>query len=404
MPRSNAVDGSRKFFDLVADLSAKLAGGAAADGAQPAGASTARSADAAERGFHRLEPTDSNLKCQPASDPWGFNWNSVGFAAVVPCKCRCRTCGTCGPLMGWRVRQCLLSKAERFQNPAMLSLTVDRRHFASPQEAHHRITKGSFIARLMRLLGIATWFWVLEFQTKTGDGWPHWHLLIDLADVHNRLNLPRAWHLWRDKWKLGGLDLSVKRSFAEPAHAVHYVTKYLTKMPEAFPVWVIQSQNIIRFIGGCKSLGSLTGQPPRDAESCEPDPQMKLFKEPRTALIVRMSRCGETASVFCVDGDSETGEGGRSWMATIKARPMDLMEMGEQGLISLRFAAVDFGEKELLAISDTSIGGVVSALRRVQSELEDREVGYAEAWADEMRERETRLFKRHEEFWQGRAA
>ena len=54
----------------------------------------------------------------------------------------------------------------------MLSLTVDRKHFASPEEAHRAVTAGTYISTLIPLLGVKTWFWVLEFQTKTGQGWP----------------------------------------------------------------------------------------------------------------------------------------------------------------------------------------------------------------------------------------
>lgn len=314
--------------------------------------------------------------------------------------------------MGWRVRQCLLSKSERFRNPAMLSLTVDRKHFDSPEHAHQIITQGSYIARLMRLLDIRTWFWVLEFQTKTGDGWPHWHLLIDLADVGGRIDLPHAWRLWRDKWKLGGLDLSVRRSFADREHAVFYVTKYLTKMPEAFPLWVIRCEKAIRFIGGGKALGSLTGQPSRDSEQVEADPQGKLFKEPRTALLIRMARCEQTATVFCVDGDCSTGNGAWSWMGTIQARPDDLLELAEQGMLSLCMGVVDWGQSELLVITNASVreregikaGGVVAALRKLPGELEDRDVGYADTWALEVQKRETQLIEQCQAFWKARAA
>jgi hypothetical protein len=65
---------------------------------------------------------------------------------------------------------------------------------------------------------------------------------------------------------------------------------------------------------------------------------------------------------------------------------------------------VEWGQTELLAITGTSVGGVVEALRKVHGELEDREVGYSEAWAGEIRERETQMLRRHEEFWQRRAA
>lgn len=349
---------------------------------------------AAAASSSRLEPSDSNLN---TSNP------PVGFAAMVPCKCRCRTCEKCGGKLGWRVRQCMLEKAERFRSPAMLSLTVDRKHFASPEEAHTVITEGSYIARLMRLLGVATWFWVLEFQTKSGDGWPHWHLLIDLADAGGQLDLPRAWRLWRDKWGLGGLDLSTRRSFADRRHAVNYITKYLTKMPEAFPLWVILRQKGIRFVGGCKSLGSLTGQPSRPSKPLEPDPQLKLFREPRTPLVVRMARCEMTTSIFCVDGDCETGQGGWSWMAGVKAAHDDLETLAAQGLVSLRIASVEWGETELWAITNTSVGGVVAALRELPGELEDREVGYSQSWAVAMKSREAEIVQRYTEFWTRRA-
>lgn len=300
----------------------------------------------------------------------------------------------------------MLTKAHHFGQPAMLTLTVDRSHYESPEQAHQQITQNSYISRLMRLLGVVTWFWVLEIQTKSGSGWPHWHLLIDLDDVNGAIDLQRAWKLWRDKWHLGGLDLSMKRSFADRGHAVNYVTKYLTKTPEAFPIWVIDSQRVVRFVGGCKALGSLTGQPPRERieRDEEEDPQLKLFREPRTLLLVRMARCGMKSTVFGVDGNCDTGEGGWQWMARIDCTPNDLIEMAEQGLVSLRVAAVDWGESELLVLTEKSIGGVFAALGKLPAELADRENGYAEEWCGTVAERERMIHEHHADFWQARAA
>jgi hypothetical protein len=349
-----------------------------------------RSAPPRPAASSRLEPSDSNLKSNPP----------VSLVAVCPTMCRCRTCEKCGPRLGWRVRQNMLAKSGRFRTAAMLSLTVDRKHFASPEEAHRVITHGTYIATLMRLLGLKTWFWVLEFQTKTGDGWPHWHILIDLGDVNGRLDLVRAWRLWRDKWKLGGLDLSTKQSFADPEHAVNYITKYLTKMPEAFPVWVLARTKAIRFVGGCKALGSLTGQPSRVRPELEPIDQMNLpFREPRSILLVRMAKCEMSVSVFGVSGDNLRGEGEWKWMGTILATPNDLVDLAEQGLVSLRVAAVDWGEREMLVITDASVGGVIAALRRVKHELADRDVGYAPAWEDCILHREGDLLEHHAGYW-----
>ena len=60
---------------------------------------------------------------------------------------------------------------------------------------------------------------------KSGTGWPHWHILIDLADVPaGKLDLVRAWELWRDRWRLGVVDLSYRKSFNDPEHALHYIS------------------------------------------------------------------------------------------------------------------------------------------------------------------------------------
>lgn len=68
----------------------------------------------------------------------------------------------------------------------------------------------------------------------------------------------------------------------DSAHAIKYVTKYLTKMPDAFPLWVLErKEKGIRFIGGCKALGSLTGAASRGSESEEEERQLELFREPR---------------------------------------------------------------------------------------------------------------------------
>src|SRR5206468_3106406 len=120
----------------------------------------------------RLESPVSNRKFGDAGLPFAG-------AVVLPKKCRCRTCAKgCGCMLGCRVRQNMLRKTHHFRKPAMLSLTVDRSHFASSQDAHSAICEGGYLRRLLRLLGVTTWFWVLEFQTRTGDGWPHWHILI----------------------------------------------------------------------------------------------------------------------------------------------------------------------------------------------------------------------------------
>ncbi|HEV2293806.1 MAG TPA: hypothetical protein VGR35_08110 [Tepidisphaeraceae bacterium] len=323
---------------------------------------------------------------------------------IIPCVCRCRTCPDCGPYQGWLIRQNLLAKADLFTDPHLLTLTIDRSRFASPEAAHDRITEGGFIRRLMRLLGIKKWFWVLEFQTQSGEGWPHWHFLVDLSDVGGFLDLKRAWKLWRDRWKLGGLDLQCRITAENREHAVFYVTKYLTKTPEAVPPWVLLRARALRFLGASKAIGSLTGKlPAAPAEPLDPGEQMNLpFRSARTVLLYRMARCKMKATVFHFSGDIETGQGEWKWAGTIAAPVEDIIELAETGLISARVAAIGMGEddRETVVMTDASIGGVVHALRVAAAELSDRDVGHTSAWVQRALEREWEIFEHHAAFWQ----
>ena len=58
-------------------------------------------------------------------------------------------------------RQNLLAKASRFRRPALLTLTLDRKIHGEPEEGHRTVTQNRFIPRLMRLLGVRVWVWVL---------------------------------------------------------------------------------------------------------------------------------------------------------------------------------------------------------------------------------------------------
>lgn len=243
----------------------------------------------------RLEPLGNNLTKD----------TSLG-TIISGCSCRVRTCEKCGPRQGWEVRQNLLSKQDFWRKPGLLTLTVDRGRFLTAKAAHAAVTKGFFIPRLMRLLGVRRWLWALEFQQKTGEGWPHWHLLIDLADLpEGKIDLRKAWKLWRGKWNLGGLDLTEKKVKLQSAeHAVFYITKYLTKMPTGgFPVWVLQQAGM-RFVQGCKKLGPIVGTgKPRVAAAVD-DPE----KKPRAArrpLLDRMAGCRGNSRAYHVRIDSQ---------------------------------------------------------------------------------------------------
>jgi hypothetical protein len=232
---------------------------------------------------------------------------------VTPHRCDCRTCPECSKQLGFRLRRNIIRKQKAedfFKCPVLLTLTVDRKNFRRAPQAHRHITAERHVARLMRRLGIERWFWILEFQGKTGEGWPHWHVLIDLDGQDLGLLRQRSWRIWRDEWRVGGIDLPHPDKFGDAVHAINYATKYVMKQPDGgYPLWVLNSRRRIRFVGGCRKLGPLVSERPA-AET--PDQTNEDVDDNGTAgcrpLIDRMAGCGEFSRLWCEVSDPATGE------------------------------------------------------------------------------------------------
>lgn len=283
----------------------------------------------------RLEPYDNNRNFYP-----------TGRVFIKPCNCRCRTCPGCAKRYGWRVRQRLLGREEAFTRPALFTLTVARDNFASPLDAYLAITGGGFIRRLMRLLKVKAWAWTLEMQMKTGEGWPHWHLVIDLPS--GGLDLPRAWHLWRDKWGLGGLDLQRKKN-DDARHALMYVTKYLTKYPEkGFPDWVLFLDRRIRWVGASKAVGPVVADRELTTKDM-PDDENAAESLPREhrSLAVRMSTCGESLNFF-----RELQDGEETKLYFFGRMPREIVEAARTGRDKVTIIEQD-GKRYLISPHET---------------------------------------------------
>lgn len=394
------MNGNTSIYDVIEATSAAMVSAAVGGGAGVGGVSAPRPARRSDSRFSQgnaVPPRLESLRNNVNSDPLDPEY--LGTAVMCPQCCRKRTCPTCGPRLGWHVRQNALNKASMFRRPALLTLTVDRSQFKGPEEAHAKITAGRFIATLLRLLGIKVWFWVLEFQTRSGDGWPHWHILIDLADAPGgKINLKRAWSLWRDRWKLGGLDLQAKSDFHDASHAVLYVTKYITKMPEAFPIWVLLRAKATRFVGASKAIGCLVGKPSSGSKAESEDADKVQFRPERMPLLMGMARCQMTTSIFGLGCDAASGELKCSWLGRARAVPADLVSMAEQGLISARFTALQWNDREVMAMTG-DVRGITDALWRLQEELADEQSGYSEAWEQQVADREWEILEQHAGFW-----
>ena len=273
-----------------------------------------------------------------------YKWTHKRRIEFKDTRCSCRTCEQCGRRVGWRVRNRLLAQADRFKRPAMLTLTVDRDRFASPQDAHSHITENGYIRRLMNRLGLSLWVWVLEFQGKTGDGWPHWHVLLDMSSLPKaRIDLKRVWYLWRDRWLLGGAHLQTTKPFQSSAHAVSYVTKYLTKPPSfGFPLWVLRSEKRIRFFQGSRKLGALVAEPRKAKPAAEeqlgiPDTEEDPLPKHRASmrpLLDRMAECGMSCNAVLVTPEPD-GTASYRHLGTIPVTASRLVFLSTFGEIRL---------------------------------------------------------------------
>jgi hypothetical protein len=66
-----------------------------------------------------------------------------------------------------------------------------------------------------------------------------------MADV-GRIDLRRIWSLWRDKWKVGGLDLQVNRKCRNATQAVNYAISYCQHQSGVVAEWVKDSERAPR--------------------------------------------------------------------------------------------------------------------------------------------------------------
>ena len=316
----------------------------------------------------------------------------------------------------------MLDKADAFQHPLLLTLTVDRGNFASPEAAHAYISQKGLIRRLLGRLGVRTWIWVLEFQGKTGAGWPHWHVLLDASPLpRKRIDLDRAWHLWRGTWEIGGLDVRAANKFNSPTHAIFYVTKYLTKFPkDGFPVWVLEAEHRIRFFQACRKLGPLAAPEvqPRDTDN---ESDIAKFEIPDTedngatvpgrdaegpptrrrrmrSLIERAAECGTAANAVLITPDGE-GSTVRKWLGTTPSNASRITYLTRSRLIHSDVEVIrmtrEFGDSTVMEHRPFVLGNrgtpARDAFKVLREELE--RCGELQRQLDDIAERRAQLLE-----------
>ena len=262
-------------------------------------------------------------------------------------KCNNWCCPECGRKKGKWLRKILhTQKMDLFLIPKLFTFTVNPSAFSSPKEAYRFVRDGNFIPRMMRYMHIKKWICVLECQK---NGWPHWHLIVDIADLNeawikgNGKNLivrysppdekDKSFHhvthyvdmkkmhrLWR-KWGIGEqVDFSRKKGRKNKAHCFNYITKYLIKNPEnGYPEWLMEEERV-RFVSASKAVGSLFGSKSvrsneKEKEEDEEDQRNK------SQIFVRVASCGLKTDLI------EYNEGKYKYLTTIDIPLENLLQL-----------------------------------------------------------------------------
>lgn len=252
----------------------------------------------------------------------------------------------------------------------MLTLTIDRKRFAGPEKAYEYAMPK--VSELLRFLGAKKWVRVVEVQTKSGDGWIHWHVLIDLAEVGGLTAARRrCWHLWRDKWGIGGCDLDAIRK-----SAAGYLAKYVTKAWPAVPHWMGASCKRFRLVGFSKLAGQIIRRkmdlpPPRPV--AEARHRRKRYRKTRP-LFERLASSGMTTGLIYRDAD------GRSkYLATVPIY-WDVLDAVSDAL-GLPLEWEGRGSMLAAAMDERKAKAVVQRLERVKNNRFDQDYAYRlKAW------------------------
>ncbi len=237
------------------------------------------------------------------------------FIQAVHQRCQSWLCEHCKKGKAEELRKSLLSVVEiAFANPKLFTFTTAREFYASPEEAYKTITKQKYIARAMKGMGIHRWFAVLEFQEEEGQGWPHWHVMIDLSDLpglwYNKENqrylktmpktiagwlfIPHCVNLVRlnrllKKWRFGLCQLSKQnKRVTTPEHAINYMMKYLSVMPDRhYSQWVYNLPRI-RMFSRSWELAKIMRKPNAKASVKNPHPEPRAKARPP---VERIAEC-----------------------------------------------------------------------------------------------------------------
>lgn len=200
-----------------------------------------------------------------------------------------------------------------------ITLTVDRTAWTGPEVAYQRCQER--VRRVMaEVCPSGVWFAALEMQTKTGDGWPHWHVAAwvphetrsagkgsELQAAVLKRWTTRTEHVDRDT---GEVTVSVERIGFVDVQDVRsrrgmgrYLAKYIVKPWRAVPEWMGRSSRRFRKLRFSDATYDVLEKLHRHDRARGSRRPVRGRLRPARALFERMARSGGHCVAFRVGPD-----------------------------------------------------------------------------------------------------
>lgn len=268
---------------------------------------------------------------------------------AVECKCRSAWCPHCAVAFYGEVRAFVVPCLGVGKRWVLLSLSVDRKLYGSGEAAWRYADP--LVRRLLRLVGFTKWLKVLSFGSGVDDDgrpgieWPHWHILVDLADVPNvHWARKKIWSLWRHKWAVGGCDLPDDRDpkfkGRTGVSAAMYAINYQQRQGGACASWVKSLKRMRAWEVGGELRKALQDAYPdrfRRAERARgvaagDVERVKVQRRSRT-IGERLTECGDGGSNLIEVSEYDNGVTFRKWLGTLPLSPGQIALLVKMGYL-----------------------------------------------------------------------
>lgn len=283
---------------------------------------------------------------------------------LIAKKCRAPWCPRCGKAYWGKVRARVKPFFHLFKKARLLTLTVDPKNFESGQAAYEKIEgKDQYIKRFLRLNGFKKAFKVLAFHKDKasrpdGHNWPHWHVVVDIADAGGFVNLHRMWKLWRDKWHLGGLDLQVKRKYRSAEAAINYAISYCQHQCDVVADWVadsVRSPRVYEMYGELRKAVCEQEKLEKSLHDNDSDEtELKAirdtaFKSEPTYVGDRINHCGDGSAVLVKTSDN--GHESYSYFTDLDYSPERVALLSKLYRVDVKTSKRTYGDTDVITVS-----------------------------------------------------